>query len=126
VIQKNMKKFAYASLMFLFPIVTLAQTLNFNNLMTPLAGLKSVMDKIIPLIIGAAVIVFLWGVLKYVLSGADDPDKRKEARGFMVWGIVALFVMVSVWGLVKILQTTTGITNTSNSGIGYPTTPGGN
>lgn len=112
--------------MFLFPIVTLAQTLNFNNLMTPLAGLKSVMDKIIPLIIGAAVIVFLWGVLKYVLSGADDPDKRKDARNFMVWGIVALFVMVSVWGLVKILQTTTGISNTSNAGIGYPTTPGGN
>jgi hypothetical protein len=120
-----MKKLVYASIMFLFPFVTFAQGLNFEGLTAPINGLSNVMNKIIPLIIGAAVIVFLWGVLKYVLSGSEDPGKREEARGFMIWGIAALFVMVSVWGLVRILQTTTGITNTNNSGVGFPTVPGG-
>lgn len=123
-----MKKLVYVSLMFLFPIVTFAQGagLNFDGLTAPINGLGNAMNKVIPLIIGAAVIVFLWGVLKYVLSGSDDPDKRKDARSFMIWGIAALFVMVSVWGLVRILQTTTGVTNTNSSGVGFPTVPGGN
>ncbi len=121
-----MKKFVYASLVFLFPVITFAQGVSFDGLIQPLNGLGNAMNKIIPLIIGAAVIVFLWGVLKYVLTGSEKPEQREDARKFMIWGIVALFVMVSVWGLVRILQTTTGITNTNSSGVGFPTVPGGN
>ena len=57
---------------------------------------------IIPIIIGLALIVFLWGILLYVISkGQDDKDK---ARGFMIYGILGLFVMVSVWGIVFVLS----------------------
>ncbi len=59
-------------------------------------------DWILPLIISLTVIVFVWGLFKLVLAG-DSDEARKEARGYIVWGVVALFVMVSVWGLVNIL-----------------------
>ncbi len=36
----------------------------------------------------------------------------------MIWGIVALFVIVSVWGLVSLLQLLTGA-----GGGGTPTAP---
>ena len=63
-----------------------------------------------PLLISLAVIVFVIGVIKYI-AGADDSAKRTEGRNFMIYGLVALFVMVSVWGLVGVLQGTFGLGN---------------
>ena len=62
-------------------------------------------SRLIPLIIALTVLVFLWGVFKMVLSG-DSDTARTEGRKFMTWGIVSLFVMVSVWGLVRIFTKT--------------------
>ncbi len=75
-------------------------------------------DYIIPLLIAIGVIVFFWGIIKYIGS-QGDADKRKEARGLMIWGIVALFVMVSVWGLVGILKNTFSVNGTQT-----PNAPG--
>lgn len=117
-----MKKIVYGALSFLFPMVALAQTLNFDQLSTPVTSLGNIINKVIPLVIGAAVLVFLWGVLKYVVAG-DDPEKRADARWFMVWGVISLFVMVSVWGLVRILQNTLGVSS-GTSAPGFPQIPG--
>lgn len=64
--------------------------------------------NVVPLLITAAVVVFMWGVTQYILN-ADDSTKRSEGRSFIVWGLVALFVIVSVWGLVAVLQNTFGL-----------------
>lgn len=55
-----------------------------------------------------AFIFFLWGVMTFMMN-AEDQTKRTEGRWFMIWGTVALFVMVSVWGFVQILQNTFGV-----------------
>ncbi len=70
-----------------------------------IGGLQGIVNSLVPLILSIAVILFLWGLLKYVTASGDE-DKRTEGRNQMIWGIVILFVMVSVWGLVKILVTT--------------------
>jgi hypothetical protein len=51
---------------------------------------------------------FLVGLIRYITAGGDA-DKRAEARGIMIWGVVILFVMVSVWGLVGILGNLTNV-----------------
>lgn len=63
---------------------------------------------VIPVLLSVALVIFLWGVLKYVSSG-DDEEKRNSGRNFIVYGIIGLFVMVSVWGLVAVLNRTFGI-----------------
>ena len=63
----------------------------------------AVLNLLIKVLIGIAVVLFLYGIIKYVSSG-DDEAKRKEAKNYIVYGIVVLFVMVSVWGLVGILS----------------------
>jgi len=63
--------------------------------------LTTIIQRIVPLLIGIAVLMFLWGILKYVI--AKDEDSQKEARNTMLWGIITIFVMVSVWGLINIL-----------------------
>ena len=55
--------------------------------------------------VALALVGFLWGAARYVLF-ADDAAKRKEGSTFMLYGIIALFVIISVWGLVEILGAT--------------------
>jgi hypothetical protein len=66
-------------------------------------------SSIIPFIFAVAVVMFIWGVVKYFIINADEEKKRAEGKQFMLWGIIALAVMISVWGLVNILGTTFGL-----------------
>jgi hypothetical protein len=63
---------------------------------------------VLPMLVTLSVVVFIIGILKYI-AGADEAAKREEGRKFMIYGIVALFVMVSIWGLVGIIKGTFGI-----------------
>ncbi len=57
---------------------------------------------IIPIIIGLALLVFLFGVVKYFFSSGSQ--SRVESIQYMTWGVISLFVMVSIWGFVALLQ----------------------
>jgi 4-amino-4-deoxy-L-arabinose transferase-like glycosyltransferase len=65
-------------------------------------------SSIIPLIFALAFMLFMWGVVQYVINDTEEA-KREKGKQFMIWGIIALFVMFSVWGLVKVLTGTFGI-----------------
>lgn len=62
--------------------------------------------SIIPFIFALAVVMFIWGAVKFFIINADEEAKRAQGKQFMIWGIIALAVMVSVWGLVAILGNT--------------------
>lgn len=96
----------------LVPLAASAQG-GFQNVSASLDTIGGLISKLIPLIIGAAVLVFLFGILKFVVSG--DEEARKNARSYMVFGVIALFVMVSVWGLVNFLRNTFGFSGGSNN-----------
>ena len=70
-------------------------------------------DSVIPLLFALAVVMFAWGTINFLIINADEEAKREEGKQFMIWGIIALAGMISVWGLVKILAVTFGITDTS-------------
>jgi hypothetical protein len=56
------------------------------------------------LVLALAVVYFLWGVLQYVIS--DDATKREDAIKTITYGIIILFVMVSMWSLVFLIGST--------------------
>lgn len=70
----------------------------------------SIINKLIPFIIALTLLVFIWGIFQFVLA-SDSEEKRSEGRSTMLYGIIALFVMVSVWGLVNILVGTFGLSS---------------
>ena len=80
-------------------------------------------NSIIPLLFALALVMFVWGVIKFFIINSDEEAKRAEGKQFMIWGIVALAVMLSVWGLVGILQTTFNI-KTGASLLPQVTPPG--
>lgn len=64
--------------------------------------------SIIPMLFALAVAMFVYGVVQYVINTSDE-GKREKGKTYMVWGIIGLTVMVSVWGLVSILGGTFGV-----------------
>ena len=64
---------------------------------------------IIPFIFALALAAFIWGVVQFFILNSDEEAKREQGKQFIIWGLVALAVMLSVWGLVRILGNTFGI-----------------
>lgn len=58
--------------------------------------------------VGIALVVFIWGLVQFIYASGDE-KAIEVGRERMVWGIVALFFVVSVWGIVGILQTMLGV-----------------
>lgn len=86
--------------------------ISFVSLLDILIWLKCIIGAaIIPFIFALAFLFFLWGMVMYI-RGSDDVKKRQESKKFIYWGIIGLTVMVSVWGIVKIVNSTFGLGNT--------------
>ncbi len=76
-----------------------------------------------PMVVALALLGFFWGLAMYMFSMASGdgaaahsaygmpatPQSKNTGRTIMVYGIVVLFVMLSIWGIVNILQTTFGV-----------------
>lgn len=65
----------------------------------------TLIKSVVPLLFSLAVVGFIWGVIQYFIN-AENEEKRKKGKTYMIWGLVALFVMISMWGLVGILTNT--------------------
>lgn len=52
-----------------------------------------------------AVLYFLYGVFVFIRNSASD-EGVTTGRNHIIWGIIGLFIMVSVWGLIGIICTT--------------------
>lgn len=71
-------------------------------------NISSIVKLLVPLLIAIALVFFIVGVIKYITAGADE-EKRKEARNTIIYGVIGLFAIVAVWGLVEVISSTFGI-----------------
>lgn len=67
--------------------------------------------RALPLLMLVAVVLLLWGIVKQFFLKTGDTTSRTEGKNFILSGIIALFVMVSVWGLVNVLRSTFQLDN---------------
>lgn len=100
-----MKKIIYLSLVLIStPFITFAAEItDLKTLIVYFSGLIS--DFIIPLLVGVAVVAFMYGIIQYFLN-PENEEKRKQGKSYITWGLVALFIMISFWGIVRIAQNT--------------------
>lgn len=64
---------------------------------------------VVPVIFALAFLVFIWGVVNYFFLHTGDETKREEGRKFLMWGLLGVVVLFSVWGFVNLLLSTLGI-----------------
>ena len=97
------KVITFGALTFLLtPFIAFAQAGTVQQLIGIVGG---IIASIIPIVIALALLFFFWGLAKFILH-ADDENERAKGKNIMVWGIVALFVIVTVWGIIAVLQNT--------------------
>lgn len=112
---KNIKKYILIAGASFLPIVSSAQDgaycANWGNRVKTIADIFKfftclIQTSIIPIVMTLALLYFIYGVVNFFLAPDAGDKKREEGKKFMLWGIIGLFVMISVWGLVSILTST--------------------
>lgn len=98
-----MKKYIPAAIASAMPFVAFAQ-----NLQSVFSTIQNLLNLIIPILITLAVVLFFWGLAKYIWSVGDEGAKN-DGKKIMIWGLVSLFVMVSVWGILGLFGSTFNI-----------------
>jgi tellurite resistance protein TehA-like permease len=68
----------------------------------------NILNILLPLLLALGVIVFLWGIVKYI-TAAGDEEKIKEAKKYIVWGLIFLAIMVALWGFVALINNLFGV-----------------
>jgi len=91
-----------SSLLFVLPFFASAQVRNVTGL---IGWIRETINLLIPLLIAIALIAFFWGLVKYIWA-AGDGDAQKQGKSIMVAGIIGLFLMVGIWGIIGILENT--------------------
>ena len=116
-----MKKFiAVLFLVALTPVFLYAQDFSgFGKFTTSVSS--QILNPLLGLFMGIAVACFFWGLVKYVFDLGTNGGKE-SGKSFMIWSIVALAVMVGVYGLVNLVVNATGLNKKET--ISTPGVPG--
>jgi peptidoglycan biosynthesis protein MviN/MurJ (putative lipid II flippase) len=106
---RHITKFLVGGAAFL-PVIAFAQTVKdtggfFNILQT----VQNLLTAALPVLIALALLFFFWALAMFLMNSGDEAA-RATARQQMIWGIIVLFILVSVWGLVNLLANTFDVT----------------
>lgn len=73
------------------------------------ANFKGVVDEVIsyinilvPILYSLCFVVFFWGLSKFILNSGSAPEVQK-GKTYMIWGVTALFVLISLRAIIGIL-----------------------
>lgn len=78
----------------------------------------TILQGLVSLAIALSILLFFWGALRFLWFRKNGDSKGiKEAGNMLAWALIALFVMVSIWGIIALFQETLGfIPEGSNPG----------
>lgn len=111
-----MKKIAPAVTVFVIlamPIVAFAAA---NTLKDLAAMIVDLLNKATGVLVAAALVMFLYGAAYNMLRAGERGSAALST--FLVWGVIILFVMVSIWGILNLLQNTLFGSGADGSGSG--------
>ncbi len=64
---------------------------------------------VVPILLSIAFIYFLSNIVRYFILGGANEDGREKARRAAMWGIFAFVIILTFWGVVKLLVYATGL-----------------
>lgn len=120
-----MKKIYYYTIasILLLPTVSNAALSGVKGLLT---DVKDIVKSLIPITFGLVFVFFFYGIAKFVYE-AGNPESKNKNKSIIYWGVIALTVMVSIWGIIALIQNILGIDKTvgnSQSPSSYDLSPG--
>lgn len=74
-----------------------------ETLSTLLARLTDWVLLMIPILATLAIAMFFWGLVKFIWNAGDERT-HEEGKSVMIWGLIALFVLFTLWSIIGFLQ----------------------
>jgi hypothetical protein len=62
----------------------------------------NLLSSVVPIIFGLGLIYFFWGMVRYISS--NEEGAKGGGKSTMVWGLIGLFVMSCVYGILSLLK----------------------
>lgn len=62
----------------------------------------SILNLMVPIIFGVSLVVFFWGLSKFVINSGNEAELSK-GKNYMLWGILALFILFSYRTIVRLV-----------------------
>jgi len=90
----------------LFPEVSFAAPRTFAELVNRIV---TIIDLIIPALISGAIVLFMYNILGsfgFLSGDSESGFDRAKFRTAATWGIVIIFIIVSIWGILQLMQST--------------------
>jgi hypothetical protein len=75
---------------------------NITDLKSLIAYVMDILNSLIPLFFAIAFLAFIWGIIRYLYAGG--PKQLGEARNYIIFGIIAMTVMMSVWAIAMVIK----------------------
>lgn len=109
---KYIKQLLVPSFVIALPLFVYAAP--FTNTKGLITGVGEMVTTLIGIVGAIALLVFFWGLAKFIFRVGGDEKAVDEGKTLMKWGLAALFVMFSVWGLIAFFQGELGLEKTVN------------
>lgn len=87
---------------------------NGGALLQLLSLAQEIVSRLVPFAIGLAVLAFFWFLITFIWKGKDNADEQKKSLHGMGYSVLALFVMVSIWGIIGLLGSIVGVNQGGN------------
>jgi mannitol-specific phosphotransferase system IIBC component len=102
---KNMHKIIFTFTAFLIPTLIKAEGsfLNSSTIGGVITEVTGIIGSIQPLLMAAAFLVFFWGLSKFILN-SNKPEEIKNGKNYMVWGILALFILLTYMTIIGLVS----------------------
>lgn len=76
---------------------------------------NAIVNPLIGLLFTVAFVIFLWGAVNFIFNSGDT-EAQKKGKQHMIWGVVGMFIMVSVVAILRIVLNTFGLDVPETSG----------
>lgn len=74
------------------------------------------------LLIAVAILALAYGIFKFIVNASNEAERTK-GRTYILWAVIGIFIMISVWGLINIISATVDLDD-SNASIPNSIVPG--
>ncbi|MBP9760383.1 MAG: hypothetical protein KBD24_03375 [Candidatus Pacebacteria bacterium] len=81
---------------------------DFGYAVTLTEGVGEVLSILVPVLLALAFLMFVWGLVLFIAQSGDE-KKIEEGKKKMLWGVLALFVITAIWGIMSLLQNMFGV-----------------
>lgn len=90
-----------------FPTITHAEAL--DNVKRFIGRIEIfILNPLIYMGLAVTLVLFLYGVFEFI-TNAESEEGRTQGRSHMIYGLIGLFIFVSVFGIMRLIGNTLGV-----------------